>query len=32
LPPALAGGKEIDVKLALAKRKTILAKAIDYYS
>jgi hypothetical protein len=32
LPPALAGGKGMNVKLALAKRQTILTKVIDYYS
>jgi hypothetical protein len=28
LPPALAGGKEINVALALAKKDAVLAKAI----
>jgi hypothetical protein len=31
LPPALAGGKGINIKLALAKKDVILAKAIPYY-
>jgi len=32
LPPASAGEKEINIKLALAKKNTILAKAISHNS
>ena len=31
LPTALAGGKGMNIKLALAKKNVILAKAIPYY-
>nr|WP_315200556.1 hypothetical protein [uncultured Flavobacterium sp.] len=31
MPPASAGGKGMNVKLALAKKSTILAKAISYH-
>lgn len=30
-PPALAGGKEMDIKWALAKKDAIVAKAISHY-
>jgi hypothetical protein len=32
LPPALARGRGMDIKLALAKKDAILAKAISYNS